>query len=91
MISKRYRRQKRDDDENVDAAKHNVDGIRKTSDVTEIGNVDLYLGMELCPNKRDEEGLHFARVKKRALDEDWKPIGKPSNNPIIYSRQYEVE
>ena len=55
--------------------------------MTEIENFNPYLGMELGLNKGDEEGLHFARVKKRAVDEDGKPIGKPSNNPILDSRQ----
>ena len=47
--------------------------------------------MELGLNKGDEEELHSATVKKRAVDEDGKPIVKPSNNPILDSRQYEVE
>ena len=67
---------KRDNDENVDAAKRNVDGTRETPDVAEIGNVNIYLGMELGLNKGDEEGLHFAIFKKRAVDEDGKPIRK---------------
>ena len=80
-----------DDNESVDAVKRNVERTRETSDVTEIGNIDPYLGMELGLNKGDEEGLHSATVKKRAVDEDGKPIVKPSNNPILDSRQYEVE
>ena len=59
--------------------------------MTEIGNVDPYLGKELGINKGDEEGLNFARVKKRAVYEDGKPIVKPSNNTILDSRKYEVE
>ena len=47
--------------------------------------------MELSPNKGYEEELHFARVKKRSVDEDGKPIVKPSNNPILDRRQYKVE
>ena len=82
---------KRDDDENIDAEKRKVDGTRETSDVTEIGNVNPYLVMELSPNKGYEEELHFARVKKRSVDEDGKPIVKPSNNPILDRRQYKVE
>ena len=30
-------------------------------------------------------------VKRRAVDEDGKPIGITSNNPILDSRQYEIE
>ena len=48
---------KRDDDKNVDVVKRNVNGTRETSDMTKIGNVDPYLGMELCLSKGDEEGL----------------------------------
>ena len=36
---------KPDDDENVDAAKRNIDGTRKTSDVTDIENFYPYLVM----------------------------------------------
>ena len=59
--------------------------------MTKIVNVDTYLGMELGLNKGDGEGLHFAKVKKRSVDKDRKPIGKPGNNTILDSRQYEVE
>ena len=75
----------------IDVAKHNVDGTHTTSDVTKIGNVNPYLGMELCLNKVYEGGLHFARVKKRAVDDYGKPIVQISNNPVLDSRKYEVE
>ena len=41
--------------------------------------------------RRDDEGLHHARVKRRAVDQDSRPIGRPSNNPFLDSQQYEVE
>ena len=41
--------------------------------------------------RRDDEGLHHARVKRRAVDQDGRPIGRPSNNPLLDSRRYEVE
>ena len=59
--------------------------------MTKIGNVDPYLGMEIVRSKGDEEGLKFSRVKNRAVDENGKQIGKPSNNPIVDGRQYKVE
>ena len=59
--------------------------------MTEIGNENPFLGVELGLNKGYEEELHFVRVKKRAVDEYGKPIGKPSNIPILNSRQYKVE
>ena len=41
--------------------------------------------------RRDDEGLHHARVKQRAVDQDGRPIGIPSNNLLLDSRRYEVE
>ena len=57
---------------------------------SEYGVEDTYLGMEMGI-RRDEEGLHHARVKRRAMDENGKPIGRPNHNPLLDSRQYEVE
>ena len=47
--------------------------------------------MELGLNRGEEKGLKFARVKRREVYEDGKPIGMPSNNPILDSGQYEIE
>ena len=47
--------------------------------------------MELGLNRGEEEELKFARLKRRAVDEDGKPIGIPSKNPILNSRQYKIE
>ena len=41
--------------------------------------------------RRDDEGLHHARVKRRAVDQDGRPIGRPSNNPLLDSRWYKLE
>ena len=67
-------------------------GIIKDSDLaeaedervksSEYGIEDSYLDMELSI-RRDDEGLHHARVKQRAVDQDGRPIGKPSNNPFL--------
>ena len=46
--------------------------------------------MGLGLNRGEEEGLQFARVNIRAVDEDGKPIGIPSNNTILESRQYKT-
>ena len=52
---------------------------------------DGYLNMEIgLPRGQDDELLH-AKVKRRAVDEDGKPVGKASNNPLTDTRQYEVE
>ena len=58
-----------------------------TTNATEFGNTDTYLGMELVLNRGEEEGLQFARVNRISVDEDGKPIRIPSNNPILDSRQ----
>ena len=57
---------------------------------SEYGVEDSYLDMELGI-RRDDEGLHHARVKRRAVDQDGRPIGRPSNNPLLDSRRYKVE
>ncbi len=57
---------------------------------TEYGIDDPYLGMELGLNQ-GEDGLRRARVKRRAVDKEGKPIGVPNNNPILDGRVYEVE
>ena len=51
---------------------------------------DSYLDMELGI-RRDDEGLHHAIFKRRAVYQDVRPIGRPNNNPLLDSRQYEVE
>ena len=58
---------------------------------SEFGEHDAYLNMEIGLPRGDDDGIVHARVKRRAVDEDGKPIGKPSNNPILDSRAYEVE
>ena len=73
--------------EDVDAKFNNVDA----KNAAEFGNTDTYLGMELGLNRGEEEGIQFERVKKRAVYEDGKPIEIPINNPILDSRQYEME
>ena len=57
---------------------------------SEYGVEDSYLDMELGI-RRDDEGLHHARVKRRSVDQDGRPIGRSSNNPLLDSRKYEVE
>ena len=69
------------------------DDIKDVEDMgaAEYGIVDPYLNMELAINRGDEEGFHHARVKRRAVDDDGKPVGRPNNNPILDSRQYQIE
>ena len=42
------------------------------------------------PRGKDDE-LIRATVKKRAVDVEGRPIGKPNDNPLLDSRRYEVE
>ena len=70
----------------VDATLNNVD----TTNTTEFGNIDPYLGMKLGLNRGEEEGLEFASVKRRSVYEDGKPIGIPINNTILDSQQYKI-
>jgi hypothetical protein len=57
----------------------------------EVGIQDPYLNMEVGLPHGDEEDLRLARVKRRAVDVDGRPVGRPSDNPLLDSRQYEVE
>jgi hypothetical protein len=57
----------------------------------EVGIQDPYLNMELGLPHRGEEDLRLARVKRRAVDVEGRPVGRPSDNPFLDSRQYEVE
>ena len=73
--------------------------VINSDDLQEIDNeVDesiqgeaTYTGMELGLPRKDDGALEHAIVKRRALDVEGKPIGKPNMNPILDSRQYEVE
>ena len=52
---------------------------------------DGYLSMEIgLPRGQDDE-LQYAKVKRRAVDEDGRPVGKSSSNPLTDTRQYEVK
>ena len=56
----------------------------------EIKIEDPYLNMELGIRYDDEEGLHHARVKRRAVDQEGRPVERPHNNTLLYHRQYEA-
>ena len=71
----------------VDATLNDVD----TTNAAEFGILYPYLGMKLGLNISEEEGLQFERVKIIAVYEDGKTIGIPIKNPLLESRQYEIE
>jgi hypothetical protein len=52
---------------------------------------DAYLGMELAMPRGDEGEMVHATVKRRLMDEEGLPVGRPSLNPLLDSRKYEVD
>jgi hypothetical protein len=57
----------------------------------EVGGIDPYVNMELGLPRGPDDELRRAHVKRRAIDVNGRPIGRPSTNPLLDSRQYEVE
>jgi hypothetical protein len=54
---------------------------------------DTYLNMEIALPRGggDPEDVQFARVTKRLRDAEGRPIGTASDNPLLDTREYEVE
>ena len=52
---------------------------------------DNYINMDIGLPRGDDGNVMRATVKRRAVDVDGKPISRPSNNPIIDTRLYDVE
>ena len=77
------------DEEFVSEYKRVIDSKLIPEADDEIGEPDPYLDMELAI-QRGKEGPVKARVKKRAMDDEGRPIGKSNNNPLLDYRQYEV-
>jgi hypothetical protein len=72
------------DNESIKHATKDVDDM-------EVGVINPYVNMELgLPRGADDELLR-AYVKCRVIDVEGRPIGRPSTNPLLDSRQYEVE
>ena len=57
----------------------------------ETGVDDPYLNMDFGISRGEEEDIQRARVKRRSLDVEGKPIGQDSNTPMLDTRQYEVK
>ena len=51
---------------------------------------DTYLNMEL-EIPRDGDGPDFSKVTKRLKEKDGLTIGRSNNNPIPYTRMYQLE
>jgi hypothetical protein len=56
-----------------------------------LGEQDPYVDMEIGLRKGGEDELLRARVRKRALDDEGNPIGRAHSNPLLDTREYEVE
>jgi hypothetical protein len=69
----------------------NNESIRHVEDDMEIGEIDPYLNMELGLPRGEDDSLQHAHVKQRTVDVEGRPIGRLSTNPLLDSRQYEVE
>ena len=67
------------------------ESIPEADDISNQETFDGYINMELGIPRGPDEELQHAVVKRRAIDEDGKPIGLPHNNPIMDTRAYEVE
>ncbi len=55
---------------------------------------DTYLNKEIALARGtgdDNDGVQFGRVAKRLRDADGRPIGKAHENPLLDTREYEVE
>ena len=70
------------DDENLP---HAMDDLEQSHEV------DPYLNMELGLPRGTDGELHHATVKRRRVDDDGNPIGSSHKNPILDSREYDVE
>ena len=52
---------------------------------------DNYINMELGLPRGADDSLPYAKLKRRALDQDGLPMGAPSNNPMTDTRVYDVQ
>ena len=54
-------------------------------------NAATYVGMEIGLRRSAEGDLQRGRVKRQAVGEDGQPVGTAHINPMVDTRQYEVE
>ena len=71
---------------------HHAEHAAETETEVEM-EPDNYVDMIVARRRNPEEPLEQAWVKRRALDNEGKPLGKAhaTGNPLLDSRQYEVE
>ena len=70
---------------------NNEDLPHAKDDLEQSHEVDPYLNIELGLPRGTDGELHHATVKQRRVDENGNPIGSPHKNPILDSREYDVE
>jgi hypothetical protein len=81
-----------DDDYDLDADGNKIraKGENKRPEPTP-DSYDHYLNMELAMPRGPENSMEYAKVKRRVVDQDGVPVGVANQNPLLDTRQYEVE
>ena len=64
--------------------------IPEAGDIFDPEDFDNCVNMELALDRHDDES-ELARVKNILKEKDGRPIGIAADNPILYTRMYEVE
>ena len=80
-----------EDDGSFTQLYQNVINDKSIPEEDDIVTKDQYINMEVNINRGDENCMERATVKKRALDMNGEPIGKAHKNPLLDSREFEVE
>ena len=65
--------------------------VKDSATNMETGVNDPYLNIDFGISRCEEEDLQRARVKRRVVDVEGRPIGQASNTPMLDTRQYEFE
>ena len=60
------------------------------TDFTPYVSDNMYLNMDFA-KPRDGDGPDFSKVTKRLKEKDGLTIGRSNNNPIPYTRMYQLE
>ena len=82
----------RDYDEEFNEEFQKVINDQSVRDIDEYFDInDSYLNMEIGLQQRGNDRMEKGVVKRRAVDINGVPIGVPNNNPIMDTRQFEIE
>ena len=66
------------------------DSIKDADEILE-NNEGQYINMEVGLPRGEDGEIERATVKKRVVDVEGKPVGKPHSNPLLDSSLYEIE